>query len=45
MKATNKLELAVLEMVEKGVDLHGEAREIYIDMLLREKEEADASSR
>ena len=39
MKALNKAEEIVLEMMAKGESLHGWARDIAIEMALREKEE------
>lgn len=38
MKAMNKMEEKVLEMIAEGKALHGYAREIWIEMLLREEE-------
>lgn len=39
MKAMNEMERKVLEMLEQGKKLHGLAREIAIEMALREQEE------
>ena len=39
LKATNKIEEAVLEMVKAGKTLHGLAREILMEMTLRQMEE------
>lgn len=39
MKAMNKTEEMVLEMLAKGEKLHGFARDILIEMKLREMEE------
>jgi hypothetical protein len=39
MKALNKMEEKVLEMIENGVDLHGWAREVAVEMALREMAE------
>lgn len=39
MKAMNELEKRVLEMVKAGKPIHGMAREILIEMQLREMEE------
>lgn len=39
MKAMNKAEQMVLDMLARGEKLHGFARDIYIEMKLREKEE------
>lgn len=39
MKALNKMEEKVLEMIENGVNLHGWAREVAIEMTLREMAE------
>lgn len=39
MKAMNKMEEMVIEMIREGKPLHGLAREIAIEMALREKEE------
>lgn len=39
MKALNKMEEKVLEMIENGVNLHGFARDIAIEMALREMTE------
>lgn len=36
LKATNKIEEAVLEMVRTGKPLHGLAREILMEMTLRQ---------
>ena len=36
MKALNKMEEKVLEMIENGVNLHGWAREVAVEMALRE---------
>lgn len=41
MTARNDLERKVLEMVQRGEKLHGFARDVLIDMTLREKEEAE----
>ena len=38
MKAMNKMEEMVLEMVREGKPIHGLAREIWIEMTLREME-------
>lgn len=38
MTAMNKLEQMVLDMVKAGKPIHGMARDIWIDMTLREKE-------
>lgn len=38
MKAMNKMEEKVLKMIAEGKTLHGYAREIWIEMLLREEE-------
>lgn len=39
LKATNKIEEAVLEMVRAGKPIHGLAREILMEMTLRQMEE------
>ena len=39
MKALNKIEEKVLEMINNGEVLHGWARDIAIEMALREMEE------
>lgn len=39
LKATNKIEEAVLEMVRAGKPLHGLAHEILMEMTLRQMEE------
>lgn len=39
MTAKNEAEKIIVRMIEKGVNLRGEAREIAIDMALREMEE------
>lgn len=39
MKAMNKMEEKVLEMVKNGEPLHGWAREVLIEMQQREEEE------
>lgn len=39
MKAMNKMEEMVLEMVKAGKPIHGFARDVLIDMQLREMEE------
>lgn len=39
LKATNKIEEAVLEMVRAGKPLHRLAREILMEMTLRQMEE------
>lgn len=39
MKALNKMEEKVLEMIESGVNLHGWAREVAVEMALREMAE------
>ena len=39
MKALNKMEEKVLEMIENGVNLHGWAREVAVEMALREMAE------
>ena len=38
MKAMNEIEAKVLEMVKRGDKLHGLARDILIEMTLREAE-------
>ena len=40
MKARNEAEAIVIKMMKEGKNLHGEAREIAIEMALREMEEA-----
>ena len=42
MKAYNEIEAKVLEMINKGEKLTGPAREIAIEMLLREQERKEA---
>ncbi len=39
MKATNKMEEMVLEMVKAGKPIHGLARDILMEMTLREMED------
>ena len=39
MKARNELEKKVLEMVKNGEKLHGFAKEVLVEMTLREMEE------
>lgn len=39
MKAMNEVEKEVLQMVAEGKSLHGWAREVLIEMILREVEE------
>lgn len=39
MRAMNALEQKVLDMVARGEKLHGLAKEVYIEMKLREMEE------
>lgn len=39
MKAYNEIERMVLEMVKNGEPIHGFAREVLIEMTLREMEE------
>lgn len=39
MKAMNELERKVLQMVAEGKPLHGLAREVLVEMTLREMEE------
>ena len=41
LKATNKNEEAVLEMVRAGKPVHGFAREILMEMTLRQMEEEE----
>ena len=41
MKARNELEKKVLEMVKNGEKLHGLAKEILVEMTLREMEEEE----
>lgn len=43
MKAMNSTEEKVLAMVAEGKSLHGYAREIWIEMLLREEEKKNAT--
>ena len=38
MKAMNEIEAKVLEMVKRGEKLHGFAKEVLIEMTLRELE-------
>jgi len=38
MKAMNELEKKVLEMIKEGKPLHGLARDVAIEMALREQE-------
>lgn len=38
MKAMNEMEKKVLEMIKKGETLHGLARDIAIEMQMREEE-------
>ena len=38
MKAMNKMEEMVLEMVKAGKPIHGWAREVLVEMTLREME-------
>lgn len=40
MKAMNELEKKVLQMIAEGKPIHGLAREIWIEMMLRENPEA-----
>lgn len=42
LKATNKIEEIVLEMVKAGKPIHGFAREVLMEMTLRQMEEEDA---
>lgn len=39
LKATNRIEETVLEMVKAGKPIHGLAREILMEMTLRQMEE------
>ena len=41
MKAMNKIEKKVLEMINEGKPLHGWAREVAVEMALREQEEKE----
>jgi len=41
MKAINELEKKVLEMIKEGKPLHGLARDVAIEMALREQEEKE----
>lgn len=41
MKAMNKMEEKVLEMVKAGKPIHGWAREVLVEMTLREMEKED----
>lgn len=41
MKAMNELEKKVLEMINEGKPLHGLARDVAIEMALREQEEKE----
>ena len=41
LKATNKIEEAVFEMVRAGKPVHGFAREILMEMTLRQMEEEE----
>ena len=41
MKAMNKMEEKVLEMLAEGKPIHGLARDILIEMQLREMEKED----
>lgn len=41
MKAMNELEKKVLEMIKEGKPLHGLARDVAIEMALREQEEKE----
>ena len=41
LKATNKIEEAVLEMVRAGKPIHGLTREILMEMTLRQMEEEE----
>lgn len=45
MKARNELEKKVLEMVKNGEKLHGFAKEVLIEMTLREMEEKEEKNK
>lgn len=41
MKARNNVEEKVLQLLAEGQKLHGWARDVYIEMILREQEEQE----
>lgn len=45
MKALNNVEEKVLQLLAEGQKLHGWARDVFIEMCMREEEEAQAQAK